>query len=266
MSDTTNNHKASLYALIGQAIRQIKYTTDAIVGWTALINGSEKMKANEDAQIYQHLYRSFDNILEPDIYPRLFSDQSHQKVITIADHRLEITVFHREPKIEKLTGVDVSYRIYDWKMLNFQHKKRDNQGKLSALSKREKEQRNKITNLCNFCRLPRRLQDDDGFVRPYCASVYVIGDADGAIRHVVSACQLDKYRQFYGQSSTVYQETFPKPSDMDTVDNMFLQCTIGRRFKKPKDLVDLASIEDAFITGPDLLFHAHLRKANNTEE
>jgi len=219
------------------------------------------MRANEDAQIYLHLHEAFRNVLDQDVYLGLMDGQGHRKTIVVDGFSLDVTVTHREPKLEKLYGVDVVYVLGDWKTMFFQHKKRASDGSL-PFSKKEQSQRDKIVALCDACSSARKFGDSVNFVRAYCASVYVIGDAEGKSRHVVSACRVGDYRSQV-QRKTLLTDAFrqlPAVGDMETTDRMFLQCTIGRLLDNTKRKANVGSIEDALLTGPDLVFHAVLRQ------
>jgi hypothetical protein len=223
------------------------------------------MRANEDAQIYQHLTRAFENILDPNVFPTLHAPQGHSKTIQVDGHSLEVTVVHREMKLEKIMGVDVFYNLRGWKALAFQHKKRNKQGTLD-FSSEDRKQREKIRQLCDSCKTPRKFKNDDGFIRPFCASVYVIGDVNSNLRHVVSACRVEDYRRYYHGSAKAALEQLPQPSDLETADKMFLQCLLGRRLEKTKDKSSLESIEDAFLTNPDLVLRATLTRSQQISQ
>jgi len=249
--------RSELQPLIQQAFSQIESTTNTAITWTRLIEKADKMRANEDAQIYQHLEQAFGNILDPKIFPTLRNPQGHSKTIAVDGHSLEVTVVHRAIGIEDLLGVDVFYYLQDWKALAFQHKKRSKDGTF-AFSSEERDQRDKIKQLCDNCKLPRKFSNDNGYVRPFCASLYVIGDDKNDIRHTVSACRVEDYRKYFQNSARVALSQFPQPPDLESTDKMFLQCLIGRRLAKRDDELRLKSIDDAFLTGPDLVFRAVL--------
>ncbi len=247
--------------LTNQALQQIATTTDDITRWTHLIEGAKHIRANEDAQIYDHLATAFSNIFDPKIFPTLRDNQGYKKTIFVSGHELEVIVTHRAT-LETINGVDVIYNFRDWKALAFQHKKRSASGSLSV-SQDDKEQKDKIKLLCGQCKLPRSLNGDEGFIRPHCSSLYIIGDDKTPIRHAVSACRFDEYRKVYNKSSVSALGQLPHPSDLATVDSMFLQCTIGRRQAREKDIISLKLLEDSFINRPDLVFLATLTRKQN---
>jgi hypothetical protein len=251
-----NEHEAN--DLLNQALEQIADTTEAVINWRELTEGALTMKANEDAPIYQHLRESFRGILEPNVYPTLFDPQAHKKSIALGRFTLEVTVTHREPTLEKLKGVDVYYNLLDWKGLAFQHKKRAKDGTLK-FSTKEREQREKIERLCGRCKVLKK-QDDKGFLRANCSSLYVVSDKSDATRHVISACRVEDYKRAYPNGSHSPLPKLPAPSDLHTADRMFLQCLIGRLLKGPQDRIDMELMRDAFLMNPDLLIEASLRE------
>ena len=250
--------------LLRQALQQVAITTDDLV--SILIEGSNEMRANEDAQVYEHLYSAFKEVLDPNVFPTIIAPQGHKKVIEIGKLTLEVTVTHREPRLEKITGVDVFYYLKDWKVLAFQHKKRSKDGSL-RFGEREREQRDKIMQLCDACSVAsKKFGRDISFLKPLCASVYVIGDSEGGHRHVISACQIEAYRKRYprhGGTSLVPSDSnwffrLPLPGDLATVDRMFLQSTIGRRLQREKDKTMIRLMKDASLAAPNLLITADL--------
>ena len=249
--------REELHKLLDQAAEQIRTVTNASVGWDELIKGAADMRANEDAQIYQHLSEGFKKLLDPNTYPTISDPQGHRKTITIGGNTLELVVTHREPTLEKLKGVDVFYNLKGLKALGFQHKKRSRDG-MFAFGPEERAQRDKIQQLCGLCKLPRRARHSTSLIRPYCASVYLIGDSEGPTRHVVSACLVEDYRAQFYHSSEQRPDAIGRPAEMDSVDRMFLQCLVGRSLKDRKEQIALESIQDAFLTHPDLLIKARL--------
>lgn len=248
-----------IHELIHQAIDQIESTTVTALKWSNLIEDARNMRANEDAQIYQHLETAFKGLFNPNEFPTYRDPQGHRKEIIIGNRVLEIVVIHREMKLENLHGVDVFYHLGGWKALAFQHKKRSPDGTFSFSSK-EREQRDKIQHLCDACRIPRRFQaGTSSYLKPYCSSVYVIGDAYGSMRHVVSTCMIEKYRDDY-RMGLPPTPSFPQPPDLDTVDKMFLQCMVGRTLEDKGERISLQLMEDAFLTNPDLLIRARLSR------
>jgi len=249
--------REELNNLLDQAAEQIRSVTDAAVGWDRLIQGAAEMRANEDAQIYQHLSEAFKKVLDPNTYPTLTDPQGHRKTITIGRNTLELVVTHREPTLEKLKGVDVFYNLKGIKALGFQHKKRSRDGTFT-FGPEERAQRDKIQQLCGLCKVPRRARNSESLIRPYCASVYVIGDCDGPTRHVVSACRVEDYRTRFHRSVMQPNDVMPRPAEMDSVDQMFLQCLLGRSLEERAEQIAFESIQDAFLTQPDLLIKARL--------
>ena len=248
--------KRGLRSSIKQALKQIKSTTDSVL---ELLRKAESFKANEDAQIYQHLYRSFDGILDRKTFPTLHSPQGHKKTIRVGEATLTITVTHRAIGIEDINGVDVVYDLNGWKTLAFQHKKRDADGRFH-FGEREREQRDKIKRLCGRCphsQSPAEIQE--GYVIPSCGSVYVVGGSTGETKHVVSACGIERYREQFGATSSPEGFVLPQPLQLDDANRMFLTCIIGRVVADSENWTALKSIEDAFLTGPDLVFGAELR-------
>lgn len=250
---------------IQQALFQVEQTTlditktlNANENWEDLLDKSRHMKANEDAQIYRHLNLAFENILDPNTFISIRDTQGHKKSLIIDKYTLEVTVVHRALKIEDIHGVDVVYNFNDKKTLAFQHKKRDKQGFLS-FSSNDRLQRDKIANLCNFCKLPGRHKKSNGsFVRPYCGSVYAVGEGYDEVRHVVSACQIEEYRKYYRSTQSQPASSFPVPPNLMMIDQMFLNCTIGFQLGVQKEYLTSQSIEDALLTQPDIVFRAKL--------
>lgn len=250
--------------LLSQAARQIEDTTLTLIGlmetqrkWDDLDRISIGMRANEDAQIYKHLNDAFAETLAPNIFVKIPDSQGHKISFVLGRHILEVTVVHRALRIEDIYGVDVFYKLSNWKALAFQHKKRGKNGVLS-FSKEDQEQRDKIKNLCGFCSLPKRQRNNSGFLRPFCGSVYAIGDSSDSTRHVISACQMEEYRRFYRTATTELLNQFPLPPDLNTIDSMFIQCTAGMNLLVREEELLSKSIEDAFLTMPDILLRANL--------
>jgi hypothetical protein len=253
-------HKEEIQGLFQQSIQQIGSTSSTILNWTRLIEASREMRAPEEAQITHHFDRAFADILDPNVFSTLRDPQGHKKILEINGYVLEVVVTHRALGLENIMGVDVFYNLMDWKALAFQHKKRGKDGTF-AFGKEEREQRDKIMALCRSCKLSRRLSNDNGYIKPYCSSVYVIGDSRDETRHVISACKIEEYRRDFRDGSKPTLSVLPQPSDLPTVDRMFLQCTIGRVLKRLEDRSSLKSIEDAFLVQPDLLISASLRRS-----
>jgi len=253
--------KEEIKELLKQAANQIETTTLTAIEWEGLIDGSKQMRANEDAQIYQHLWQAFEGLFSPDEFETYMDPQGHKKTIDIGRHKLDVVVVHREKTLEKLKGVDVFYNLLGWKALAFQHKKRSRDGAFD-FGRKDKEQRNKIQNLCDACKLPQKFRNNTSYIRPHCASIYIIGDYRRGIRHSVSACQIETYRDIYRNKTdlSAFSQALPQPTDLETVDKMFLQCIVGRCLEKEKDKQYLESIQDAFLTQPDLLIKAKLNR------
>jgi hypothetical protein len=220
---------------------------------------SAEFRANEDAQIYQHLRDAFLDVLSPDVFPTLTDPQGHQRTIRLGDFSLEIVVSHRGRGLEDLYGVDVFYNFDNRKALAFQHKKRAIDGTL-FFGAEEQEQRDKIQQLCNMCRPRPRVRDRAAYLRSDCASVYVVGEARTAVRHVVSACQLDRYRTSFPRGAPVDASQFPHPCNIRSVDQMFVQCVVGRVLDQREARLSLASIRDASLAQPNLVIDATLRR------
>ena len=237
--------------LIDQAFEQIEHTTDHLTNWKTLLAGSEDFRANEDAQIYEHLRTAFARILEPGS----FSPQGEEKRIYVRGHELTVKVTHRAPKLEDVHGVDVVYNFSGWKALAFQHKKRSANGKF-AFGEKEELQRAKIEGLCTTrCEETSSMR----YILPECASLYVIGDSQRSIRHVVSSCQLHNYRRNFSNSSIEQMHLLPHPADLETVDGMFLQCIIGQKLNPP-NIVEFQRIQEEFLSRPDLVFNVFLKR------
>lgn len=245
--------------LVNQALLQMAETTTDLVEWTNLMSDSKYVRANEDAQIYHHLYNGFMHILDHDTFPALMDPQGYQKEFKISGHSLQIRVAHRAPGIEKLHGVDIIYNLSNRKGLVFQHKKRSVDGKL-AFGKKERLQQKTIQGKCNLCSHYQAVHDSPTYVLPQCASLYVIGDTTSGIRHVVSACQVDSYRTNFGNSATEKMDHLPHPSDMQTIDHMFLQCNVGRIITAEKGIHELERIREELLEVPDLVFNANLKR------
>jgi len=256
-----------------QALSQIELTTLNLIenlevnkNWGDLLSKSESMKANEDAQIYKHLNTAFEKILEPDTFRDIRDSQGQKKTLLIGKYVLEVTVVHRAFGIENVHGVDVVYKFDDKKVLAFQHKKRDRKGNL-PFSAKDRTQQKKIINLCDYCKLPpRQKKINRSFIRPYCGSLYVIGDSDGGVRHVVSSCQIEEYRGYYRSSTSQPLLDFPSPANLLTIDQMFVSCAIGFQLGVEKDNISSQSIEDAFINQPDIVFRATLSSSGDVRD
>lgn len=248
--------KEEIAELTHQAIKQISDTSSDIIKWSSVIEGSTNMKANEDAQIYDHLHNAFHNILEPDVFPTLLDPQGYKRIFNIGKHLLEVTVTHRATNMEEIFGVDVFYNYENWKVLAFQHKKRHKDGGLSLGSK-EIEQQEKIMKLCCACSKQRGIVKTENLIIPFCASLYVIGSSDSPLRHIVSACKLDEYRKIYrSHIKNEFIGYIPIPGDLETIDKMFLQCLVGRIIKSKNNKTSI--LNDVFLAHPDILFTANL--------
>jgi|GEM_PF-2664363 len=250
--------------VIRQAVRQIEDTTTNIIraveinnNWQEFISVSANMRANEDAQIYEHLIRAIEPILEPNTFVTVNDSQGHKKTIVIGRYKLEVTVVHRAIKIEDIYGVDVFYHFNNLKALAFQHKKRDKNGTI-AFSNKDKEQREKIMNLCGGCTASSRKKNNKGFIKPFCGSAYIMGGNNSSARHVISACQIEEYRREYGANLFPVTDNFPLPSNLETVDYMFMQCNIGWNLRNRKEELYAQSTEDAFLSLPDIVLRANL--------
>ena len=229
----------------------------AIAQWDDLLDSTEDFRANEDAQIYSQLSDAFSHALGPDTSPRLRDSQGHKVQIRIGEKVLTITITHRGLGIEDIHGVDVIYQYGREKALAFQHKKRSRDGVL-PLTDKDRDQRDKIMNLCGLCKTPQRAKGSTAYVRPYCSSLYVIGDAAGKRLHFVSACMLDQYRSDFRSHDGRKYVRIPTPGDGRSIDSMFLMCLVGRVLKDEKEHASLASIRDSSLAAPNLVMDAML--------
>lgn len=252
-------NKEELRESLDDAGNNIVRLSKAISRWNDLLDATDEYRANEDAQIYKQLYDAFEDILNPDQFPRLRDPQGHKVSIQIGDHILTISVTHRGVGIEDIHGVDVIYHYGREKALAFQHKKRSREG-LLVHSDKDRQQKEKITNLCGLCKTPQRAKGSHTYVRPYCSSLYVIGNADGKKMHFVSACMLDQYRSDFRTHEGRNHVRIPTPGDGRTIDAMFLMCLVGRKLKDEKEVASLASIRDSSLAAPNLVIDATLEE------
>lgn len=243
-------------SLFRQAAQQVTATTREAINWTRLQKGMEQMRPNEDAQIYQQLYTSFEGVLGNDYY-KYYAPKGHQKTIDLDDFALKVTVTHRALNLEDIYGTDVVYSIAGWKALAFQHKKRDKQGKLAITSK-DRVQRAKIMQLCNHCSKSAKMANEGALIKPACGSVYVVGDDRSNARHAVSACQLERYRKTSGQNAKGTSSQFPLIPDLDLVDRMFLACMIGTSLGTTQNKTIIGLMEDVMLARPDIVIRAEL--------
>lgn len=243
--------------LLQQVRGQIGGTTREAINWSRLLGHMEQMRPNEDAQIYEHLDRAFEGILEPREFPRYRDPGGHQISIPLDDYTLQITVTHRALGLEDIYGVDIVYSIAGWKALAFQHKKRNRTGHL-VFSNKERAQRNKIMALCHHCNEGLKTAKRSGYVMPLCASLYVIGDDRSDERHVVSACKVDLYRKSFPAKRKRPPIAFPLIPGLELADQMFLVCTIGMSLETQANRAALELVEDSMLARPDLLVRATL--------
>ena len=75
--------KEEIKEILEQATNQIESTTLKAVSWSGLIEGSDSMRATEDAQVYQHLWTAFEGIFDPDQFESYMDPQGHKKTIDI---------------------------------------------------------------------------------------------------------------------------------------------------------------------------------------
>ncbi len=214
---------------------------------------------HEEAQIYQQLDESFNHVLDLDEFPRIHAPERHQKSIQLDGHMLTVTATHRARGVEDVFGVDVVYTIIGWKGLAFQHKKLGRQGKL-VLRKKEREQRANIMQLCAHCSEGTDLARKGAYVKPLCSSVYVVGDDRSHARHVVSACQLDRYRKTFREGAKAISPEYPLLPDLDLIDRMFLACIVGTPIDTKQNKTKLRLVEDTMLARPDLLITAELSR------
>lgn len=219
--------KSQFEALFYQGADQVVDITRKVVApgtaLSRLLYESRSMRANEDAQIYDHLHEAFNNIVA-NIDETIWDNQAHRKVIPMGPFALEVSVIHREPNLEKITGVDVLYNAGDIKVLLFQHKKRDRQGRFS-LNREDLLQMEQIKQECTECS-KAKIMARGRFVRHHCASMYVVGDVSSDKRHVVSACEVAKYRKQLSRHSN--ESTSYHPISISEVDSLFTTCLVGR--------------------------------------
>jgi hypothetical protein len=67
----------------------------------------------------------------------------------------------------------------------------------------------------------------ESFVRPYCSSLYVIGDRSASLPNVASTCMLDRYFESFPKRNAKANGSLPLVPDRNTIDVMFLACLIG---------------------------------------
>ena len=240
----------------GDNIIRISQTIDR---WGELLGAASDFRANEDAQIYRHLNEAFDQVLNPDVFPRLKDPQGHRVIIQIGIHELTVTVTHRGVNIESIHGGDVIFQ-YDYeKALAFQHKKRGKDGYLH-FTESDLIQKERIRNLCGVCQQSPHVTGAHPYVWPYCSSLYVITDPKGLRSHFVSACMLDDYHRDFTTHEGQRGVHIPVPGSPATIDGMFLMCLVGTVLKDQKERESLATVRDSFLAEPIVLLEATLRR------
>lgn len=245
-------------ALFSQSVDQIKDITRKATApnteLSRLISASRQMRANEDAQVYGHLTEAFDDRIFK-VEGIKWDEQSHRKVMMVGNFEIEVTVIHREPTLEKSTGVDVLYNLGDIKVLLFQHKKRSSEGGL-RFGNDDQSQMKKISEQCTECSHSKIIKRGR-FVRHNCASMYVVGDVASTARHVVSACELYKYRKKFRRHDD--DVTGFDPISIPSIDAHFVGCRVGRILDVPRlhDLV--GQLEKTSVDASHVLLNTALR-------
>jgi hypothetical protein len=95
------------------------------------------------------------------------------------------------------------------------------------------------------------------FVRHRCSALYVIGNDRSYDRHVVSACQVDNYRERVREHNAPEGRT--NPTTLSDADRLFAQCDIGYRFDAESDRQFAESLRETALASQHVLVDARLR-------